>query len=317
MSKLYLGVEIGGTKQQIIVGDENGKIIDMISERFPLKNGAVDVLDWMERKVPILTEKYPIERIGVGFGGPMKSTTGQILISVQVPGWKNFELVTWFEEKFKIPTISVNDTVAGGYAELKLGAGTKSESFFYTNIGTGIGGAYYLHGKTFDGIGNGCCYFGNTFVTDWTADRPGQVEKIENLCSGTAIEKRLRTPGYVPETSALYEAVNGEIEKLTCKTLKVTAEAKDEFSLAELDRIGYSFGQGLATIITMMAPDRVAIGGGVGNMGEVLFAPIRKYADQYVFISGKGTYDIVPCDLMDNNVPVGAALYARDGFHAM
>ena len=69
MSKLYLGVEIGGTKQQIIVGNEKGEIVDMISERFPLKNGAIDVLDWMERKVPILLNKYTIERIGIGFGG--------------------------------------------------------------------------------------------------------------------------------------------------------------------------------------------------------------------------------------------------------
>jgi len=317
MSKLYLGVEIGGTKQQIIVGDEKGQIVDMISERFPLKNGAIDVLDWMEVKVPILLNKYTIERIGIGFGGPMNSTTGKILISCQVPGWKDFELNTWFEEKFKVPSIAVNDTVAGGYAELQVGAGVNSQSFFYTNIGTGIGGAYYLHGKTFDGIGNGGCYFGNTYVTDWTADKPGQVEKIEHLCSGTAIEKRLRTPGYVPQSSALYEACNGDVSKLSCKTLKLTAEANDEFSLAELDRVGYSFGQGLSTVITMMSPDRIAIGGGVGNMGEVLFAPIRKYADMYGFISSKGTYEIVGCELMDNNVPVGAVLYARDGFDAL
>ncbi len=148
MSRLFLGVEIGGTKQQIIAGNEKGEIVDKISEKFPLKNGARDVLDWMEAKVPIMLGRHPeIESIGVGFGGPMASTTGKILISVQVPGWKDFELNTWFTEKFRLPTTSVVDTVAGGYAELMLGAGRGSKIFFYSNIGTGIGGALYIDGK--------------------------------------------------------------------------------------------------------------------------------------------------------------------------
>lgn len=318
MSRLFLGVEIGGTKQQVIVGNENGEIVDMISERFPLPNGAKDVLDWMEKKIPILKDKYPtVERIGVGFGGPMASTTGKILISVQVPGWKDFELNTWFTEKFNLPTVSVVDTVAGGYAELHLGAGRGSKIFFYSNIGTGIGGALYINGKTFDGTGNGGMYFGNTFVSDWTASEPGKVEKIENLCSGTAIERRLRTPGYVPKDSMLMELCGGDFASLNCKQLKVAAEAEDKFALEELDRIGYSYGQGLATVISLIGPDKIAIGGGVANMGEVLVRPMRKYADQYVFISGKGTYTVEPCELMDNNVPVGAVLYARDGFNAV
>ena len=46
-------------------------------------------------------------------------------------------------------------------------------------------------------------------------------------------------------------------------------------------------------------------------------ADIRKYAEKYVFISGKDKYKIVQCELMDNNVPVGAALYAKNGFAAI
>ncbi|MBR4079939.1 MAG: ROK family protein [Christensenellaceae bacterium] len=314
MSKLYMGVEIGGTKQQILVVDENGNIVDKIADRFPLKNGAQDVLDWLLVKVPVMLEKHKIERIGVGFGGPLESATGRVLISVQVQGWKDFELKTWFEKQFNMPTIVVNDTVCGGYAELCMGAGRGSRSFFYTNIGTGIGGSFYMGGRTFDGLGNGGCYFGNTFAADWTADAAGKIEKIENLCSGTAIERRLRAEGYVPADSMMMEMCRGDVAKLSCKDLKNAAEAGDAFALAELDRVGYTFGQGLATVVSMMSPDRIAIGGGVGNMGEVLFRPIRKYADEYVFISGKDTYEIVGGELIEDNVPIGAALYARDGF---
>ena len=151
MQQLYLGVEIGGTKQQIAVCDENGRIVEMVSEKVAHENGAVDKLAWLKRKVRLVLEKYPrVKSIGVGFGGPLETKTGRVLISVQVPGWKDFELKTWFEATFGMETIVVVDTVAGGYAELMLGSGKDSSKFFYTNIGTGIGGSFFINGYTWD-----------------------------------------------------------------------------------------------------------------------------------------------------------------------
>ena len=149
MDQVYLGVEIGGTKQQIAVCNEKGAIVEMISEKVDHPNGAADILHWLEQKIPQLLARYPqIHSIGVGFGGPLETKTGRVLISVQVPGWKDFELKTWFEASFGLPTVVVVDTVAGGYAELKLGSGVGSRKFFYTNIGTGIGGSLFVDGKT-------------------------------------------------------------------------------------------------------------------------------------------------------------------------
>jgi len=318
MSSLYLGVEIGGTKQQIIVGDENGRIIDRISERIPLPNGASDILTWINVKLPLLREKYPdIKAIGVGFGGPLESANGKVLISVQVPGWKDFKLKNWFEEQFSLPATVVIDSVCGGYAELKLGAGRGAKCLIYSNIGTGIGGAFYIGGLTYDGVGNGAMYLGNTFVADWTAKKAGAVEKIENLCCGIAIEKRLRSKDYVPASSLLWQLAEREQSAMDCRMLGEAARRGDEFALAELDRVGETYGIGLSTIITCLSPDRVVIGGGVANLGDVLLDPIRRHTERYVFISARGTYEIVKSQIMDDNVPVGAVLYARDGFRTI
>lgn len=315
MGELYLGIEIGGTKQQIAVCDKNGQIIRMESERVVLVNGASDIRAWIEKTVDkLLTEFSDIKAIGVGFGGPLESVTGKCIMSLQVSGWENFELKTWLENKYPIPITVVNDTVAGGYAELKLGSGRDSSKFFYTNIGTGIGGSLFIDGKTWDGIGFGGAYLGNTYTADWTADENGAVTKIETLCSGAQIEKRLRKEGYVPENSMLIELCNGDIKKIDCRMLKKAAENGDEFALAELDRVGETFGMGVANVVTLLGVDTVSIGGGVANLGELILEPIRKYAEKYVFISGKGRFKVVQCTLMDDNVPVGAALYARDGF---
>ena len=318
MEQRFLGVEIGGTKQQIAVCDAQGRALELIGENVPHANGAQDILCWLEAKVGEVLARHPqVGRIGVGFGGPLETATGRVLISVQVPGWKDFELKTWFEDRFSMPTVVVNDTVAGGYAELKLGSGRDSRIFFYTNLGTGIGGSLFADGKTWDGIGFGAAYLGNTYAADWESTEPGAIARIETLCSGTAIERRLRTKGYVPRDSALMRLCGGETEKLSCRMLGQAAESGDAFALAELDRVGRTFGTGIANAVSMIGMDTVSIGGGLANLGELLIAPMRKYADQTVFISGRERFRIVQCELLDQNVPVGAALYARDGFHTL
>lgn len=318
MQNYYLGVEIGGTKQQMAVCDEQGLIVEMVSERIVLKRGAEDILEWISRNVPLLSAKYPnIIHIGVGFGGPLETATGRVLISLHVPGWKDFELKTWFENSFHIPTIVVNDTVAGGYAEYLLGSGKGSDKFFYSNIGTGIGGSFFVKDYTWDGIGYGASYFGNTYVADWTSEEKGAIERMEALCSGTSIERRLRTPGYIPEDSLLYAMCEGDVAQANCRMLGIAAEQGDAFTLKELDHIGYSYGIGVANVVTLLGIDTFSIGGGLANLGRWILEPIKKSAEKYVFISGKDRFKVIICELLDDNVPVGAALYARDGFHTL
>ncbi|MBQ8506832.1 MAG: ROK family protein [Clostridia bacterium] len=307
MGKLYGAVEIGGTKQQLAICDDRGAILEHMCGKFPLPNGAIDVLNWIEANLPGLLSKYTVDTIGVGYGGILESATGRVLLSVQVPGWQDFMLKDWFEQKFGIPTVVVNDTVCGGYAEYCLGSGRGYKSFYYTNIGTGIGGAMFFDGKTYDGVGYGGVYMGNTYVQD-PLGAPGAVCKLENFCSGVAIERRLRTPGRAPQDSMLYGS------GLSCYDLKTAADAGDAFALSELELFAGVYGVTLANFITLFSPQRVAIGGGVANLGEVLMEPIRRHTEKYVFESAKGCYDIVQCQLMDENVLIGAALYARDGF---
>lgn len=297
---MVLGVEIGGTKQQIAVCDSEANIVEMVSERVAIVEGAPDILRWLLQKIPTLLEKYEITAIGVGFGGPLETATGRVLISLQVPGWKDFELKTWFEAQFARPTVVVNDTVAGGYAELLKGAGRGSNAFFYTNIGTGIGGAFYMSGKPWDGIGFGASYFGNTYLSE-------PPTRIEDLCSGTAIERRLCEG--IPADSLMKEP--------TCRALHAAARQGDAFALAELDRVGYYFGLGIANLVTLLGVDRIAIGGGVGNMGEYIVEPIAKHAKEYVFISGRDRFEVCQSELLDDNVPVGAALFAIHGFKSV
>ena len=317
MSRLFAGIEIGGTKKQIEIADESGKIVKLVTGKIPIPNGAPDILNWIETNLTALLREYPmVGALGVGFGGPIETATGRVLLSVQVKGWMDFELKTWFHEKFSLPTTVVNDTVAGGYAELMNGAGRGFHNFYYTNIGTGIGGAMFIGRKTFDGIGYGGVYMGNTYVADYTGSA-GSVCRLEELCSGTGIEAQLRKPGAVNSDSILFEMCGGDTSKLNCAMLGKAANAGDETALRHIDNFARTYGITIANFISLFSPERVAIGGGVANLGETILSPVRKYVEQYVFASAKNKYDIVQCEIMDENVLVGAVLYARDGFHAI
>jgi glucokinase len=315
--KLYLGVEIGATKQQVAISNAEGDLLCTISEKVPLPNGATDVQDWLRQKVPLLIRRDTefggqVQAIGAGFGGVLESRTGRIRISVQVPGWQDFPLQDWLERTFHLPAVVANDTVAGGYAELCRGSGAEARHFFYSNIGSGIGGALFLDRVPYDGLGLGGAYLGHTYVPDWTAEAAGRENKLENLCSGWSIERRLRTPGYVPRESELLTMCAGGVSTLSCAMLGEAARRGDAFATAEIDRIARSYAIALSNLITLVSPDVVAIGGGVANLGDILLDPIRRHTDQRVFVSAHGAYRIVPCVFMDAAVPVGAALLARD-----
>jgi glucokinase len=114
----------------------------------------------------------------------------------------------------------------------------------------------------------------------------------------------------VDGASLLIKMCGGDLSKLDCTVLGEGARQGDAFALAEIERIARSFAIGAANTLTLLSADTFVIGGGVSNIGEILLGPIRRYADEYAFISTKGAYKIEQCKLKDSIVPIGAVLYA-------
>lgn len=315
MENLYIGIEIGATKQQAALGTANGRLLHTITGKIPLPRGAQDVLDWLSAKVPELLrmeERFGgrVRSLAAGFGGEIESSTGRTLNSVQVPGWEDFPLRGWLEETFSMPAEVLNDTVSGGFSELYLGRGKEAGNVFYTNIGSGIGGAFFIDRVYYDGVGYGAAYFGNTYIPDWQSPEPGAMTRVEEICSGLGIERRLRRPGYVPAGSRIMEMCGGDPAGISCRMLEDAARAGDPFALEEVDRIARSYSIGLSNVLTLMSPELVIIGGGVAKMGGLLLDRVREYTDRIAFISCRGHYTIEQSVMMDDAVIAGAVYCA-------
>lgn len=298
----YIGVEIGGTKQQVCLGTAEGQILQRRQVKLGDDTTASNILNWIKSTIEDLQREYSVSAIGVGFGGPIDPASETIICSCQIPGWEGFQLGNWFRETFQVPAVVRNDTVTGGLGELYLGAGQGSTRFFYTNIGTGIGGGSYWPG------GYGASSMGYVWVPDWESSIPGKATRLEFLCAGPFIEKRLNTPGYVPETSYL----SAQPKPLTCRQLGEGARLNDTFCCQELDRVAQTFSYGLADMLALAFPDRIVVGGGVAKLGDVLFNRLRKFTEEFAFVADVGHIDIRPGVLEDDAVLVGALLLAHN-----
>jgi len=180
----------------------------------------------------------------------------------------------------------------------------------YSNIGSGIGGALILDGRLHDGQGLGASEVGHTCVPDWLAETPGAARRLEDLCSGWAIERRQRAMDDPPRDSPLGRLCGGQAARITCAMLGEAARQGDVRARAELDRVAQSVGLALANVVSLVHPERIALGGGVSLLGDVLIDPVRHWANHYAFGPFRDRFAVVPCALGESVVLVGAALLA-------
>ncbi|MCR4817380.1 MAG: ROK family protein, partial [Fretibacterium sp.] len=291
----------------------DGTLLQTVRGKVDVSAGSIGILKWLKENVSreIQAQRDAATAIGVGFGGPVDSASGTVIHSGHVSGWDGMELKQWFEDTFGLPTFIFNDSSAAGWGEYVLGSGQGTSEFFYTNIGSGIGGSLIIHGHLCDGQGYGAAEIGHTWIPDETSKIPGTAAKLEDICSGWAIDRRLRQEGYVPNNSLLLEMCENDCSQLDAKLLGVAAHRNDPFAIEELSLVSRGMGIALANVLCLFQPQRVAVGGGVSLIGAPLIGRIREEMRRREFISNKGHWEIVQCALGESVVLQGAILLAE------
>jgi glucokinase len=310
-----IALEIGGTKLQAAAGTPEGEILYTLRHRVELDKGVPGILAWCSAAMNQLEEYaqsrcLQVRAAGVGFGGPIDTAAGSVLTSHQVSGWNGITLRDSLGSGRAYGVTVANDSNAAGWGEYVLGTGRGTRHFVYMNIGSGIGGALVFDGRLYDGQGVGAGEIGHTWVADWTAATPGAIDKLENLCSGWAIERRIRAWNNIPEGSPLHDLCGGDASSLTCAQLGQAAAAGDALAGSELDLVARAVATALANVLALVQPQRIALGGGVSLIGDPLLSRIRRELDTLAFGPCHGRYDIQPCALGEAVVLHGALLLA-------
>jgi len=315
MREFILAIEAGGTKLQMAIGSAQGEILYNYRTTVDREKGFQGILDVFMDAMPSLNAKAKelggtIRRLGIGFGGPVDTVTGTVIWSAQIEGWGGFPVKKFFEEKTGIPTCVFNDSDAAAWGEYCKGAGQGSHIFFYTNMGSGVGGGIVINGSLFTGHGYGATEFGQSYLYNPFHRGDGYpVTQVEKLCSGWGIERRLRRE-HIPETSVLWELCQGEQEKLNCPMWGEGIRRGDAYSLKVLEETCELFSIGLSNVICLFSPDTIAVGGGVSLIGEPLIQGLNRCIKKYVYKNSLGRYKIVKSQLGESIVLVGVLLLA-------
>src|ERR1039458_2976144 len=182
---MTLGIEIGGTKLQLVLGDEAGKICERRKLTVNPARGAEGIRQQIKQALPELLCNCPVLGAGVGFGGPVDCRTGKICRSHQIEGWSEFDLGGWLQELAGAPVVVDNDANVAALGEAVHGAGIGSNPVFYVTLGSGVGGGLVVNGKIYHGAKPGESEIGHVRL-----DRHGTI--VEARCSGWAVDARIR-----------------------------------------------------------------------------------------------------------------------------
>lgn len=342
---MYLGIEIGGTKLQLGVGDASGgELAALVRHDVDSRRGARGILEQIESAATGLIQKHDIQSIGIGFGGPVDSAAGVAIKSHQVAGWDGFPLVRWCRETLGRPAVLGNDCDVAALAEASFGAGRGARIVFYITVGTGIGGGLVVDGRL-HGQGRPAASEIGHLRPGVNADRREMT--VEAIASGPAIAaaalarmtgqvsrplESIRGPLDHPNRQQIKQRLadvkdaeqefitdlanrcGNDADRLTAKVIAQAAADGNEIARQVLDHACQALGWAIAQVITLVAPEVVVIGGGVSLIGEqFFFMPVRAETARYVFPPLAGSYRIVPAGLGELAVVHGAVALAGSG----
>src|SRR5688500_5344385 len=142
--RTFLGIEIGGTKLQLVVGDEQARILERFRFVVDPQQGAKGIKKQIKEAMDKIM-LHSVAGIGIGFGGPVDHQTGKIFRSYQIAGWGEFVIQEWLEKLARIPVWIDNDANVAALGESLHGAGKKSRRVFYVTIGSGGGAGFVIN----------------------------------------------------------------------------------------------------------------------------------------------------------------------------
>jgi glucokinase len=232
---------------------------------------------------------------------------GRVVKSHHVAGWEKFPLADWCRETLGLSASLANDADMAGLGEARFGAGRGCRVVFYTNVGSGIGGALVVDGRVYVGAAGIASEIGHVRLGPQAQTAR---EIVELVSSGWAIAAAARDdPTLAAELQRRHAC---PAERLTAKMIAEAAAGGNEAARAIFRRATQVYGWAIAQVITLLSPEVIVVGGGVSLAGEILFfAPLREAVNRYVFPPLADTYKIVPAALGEEVVVFGALALAR------
>lgn len=307
-----IGIDVGGTNIKIALV-ENGKIVYSNTVPTYAKMGYEYTINNIIEAIRNLmketsTDEKSIEGIGFDFPGQVDYKTGVVKLAPNIPGWVNVPIAKLIEDEFHIPTRIDNDVRCAALGEMNFGAGRDCENFICITVGTGIGSGIVINGKIVRGASNAAGEIGHIKLQlkDGNICGCGDTGCLEAYASGPCIVAMAQD--YIKGGKASkFREMAGD-EEITPYIVAKAAEAGDPVAKRIFEITGEYIGLGLVSVINLLNPEKVIVGGGVAECGELLLAPIRKTVKERAMKIAGETVEIVPAELGNSAGVIGASM---------
>ena len=285
-----IGIDLGGTAIKLGRYDATGTCLGHLSAPTPQPSTPDVVLAAMAEAVATLDPDHDVSAIGVGTPGPADVTGRVARVAINLDNWRNVPIADQLETRTERRVIIANDANCACLGEAWLGAGRRFQNLILLTLGTGVGGAIILNGELFVGPTGAAGELGLiTLNPDGPACNSGNRGSLEQYCSVQAIRR---------ETG------------LTPNELAAKAKAGDAEAIAFWRRYGCRLGAGLASIIYILTPEAIILGGGISAGADLFLPTVITEVKSRVLPSSREGLEILTAELGNQAGVVGAAQLA-------
>ena len=306
-----IGIDIGGTEIKAGLVDERGTVLK--SARAASEPTDLDAL--IETAAGLAEEvsgDSQARAIGVGIPGLVSPDSGTVQTAPNMPALNGAPIGALLSARTGLNTAISNDADMHAWGEWMAGAGAGTSHMICLTIGTGLGSGIVVDGQLYAGATGYGAEAGHIVLDP--KGRPcgcGGRGCLETVVSATGIVALARERMEAGEPSALVVEA-GRRQELTAKAVLEAAVGGDLLARTVYAEVGRCLGIACASLINLLSPQTIVIGGGVSAAGPLLLDPAIVEARTRCYPRLFRACRIVPAMLATNAGVVGAAIWARD-----
>jgi glucokinase len=315
--EFVFAADLGGTHLRVATVDRNGKIFCRQIQPTPQAEEANEIVRALidavhECESNTAAQGGVLSAVSVVVPGTVNVAEGVVVKAPNVPCLDGFRLSAALESELEWPVILENDANAAALGEMWRGAGQGYRSLICVTLGTGVGGGIILDGKLWRGADGSAAEIGHIGV-DPFAGVPctcGSRGCLEVYASATAIVRMTREARPRYPNSILHDT-----EDLTSAKIYQAGKEGDELAIEVFRRMGVYLGIGLASLINVLNPEIVVIGGGLSNGWELFEKHMHQQVIERAFPIPARRVKIVRAQCGDDAGLLGAAWLAFTSEH--
>lgn len=297
---VVIGMDLGGTNLRVAAVDAAGKVVAMTREHTAAREGPEAVIQRIVAAVAGIAQQVregggAVRGAALGAPGIISHAEGSVVASPNLPGWREVPLRARVAAATELPVLLENDANAAAFGEYWLGAGTGCESMVLMTLGTGVGGGLVLGGKLWRGADGMAGEVGHI-----TVDAGGRVCRCGNA---GCLETYASATGIVES----YRELSGTEEPVTAEELHRRAQEGDPNARQSYREAGRSLGVAFATLVNLLNPERIVIGGGVLPAWDLFMPAAENELRRRAFAAPASRVRFMPAALGDLAGVTGAA----------